>query len=235
MNSLLSRYFPWSQERSPSILWRGDASRRAVALTFDDGPHLRDTPRVLDVLAKHDVRGTFHLVGKYAELHGHLLKEIDQCGHQLALHCYRHVPFPLEKPSTLRAHLDLTRNLISQACGVSTETIKDLRPPYGAFSRRNVAHLNQWGYRLVMWTCIPPHWMQPVDRSIRQVMESLAPGAVIVLHDGHGHGGRVTEILEAIIPRIKSLGYEFVRVEEMWEQREQAAAAREVDPKSRLP
>lgn len=86
-----------------------------------------------------------------------------------------------------------------------------------------------------MWTCIPPHWMQPVDRSIRQVMESLAPGAVIVLHDGHGHGGRVTEILEAIIPRIKSLGYEFVRVEEMWEQREQAAAAREVDPKSRLP
>jgi peptidoglycan/xylan/chitin deacetylase (PgdA/CDA1 family) len=66
--------------------------------------------------------------------------------------------------------------------------------------------------------------MQPVDRSIHQVMESLVPGAVIVLHDGHGHGSRVTEILEAIIPRIKSLGYEFVRVEQMWAGREQAPA-----------
>jgi peptidoglycan/xylan/chitin deacetylase (PgdA/CDA1 family) len=66
--------------------------------------------------------------------------------------------------------------------------------------------------------------MQPLDRSIHQVMETLVPGAVIVLHDGHGHGSRVTEILEAIIPRIKSLGYEFVRVGEMWDQREQASA-----------
>lgn len=203
-----------------------------MALTFDDGPHLRDTPRVLDVLAKHNVAGTFHLVGQYAERHRRLIKEIDRCGHQPALHCYRHVPFPLEKASTLRAHLDLTRSIISQACGIPTETIKDVRPPYGAFSRRNLAQLSEWGYRLVMWTCIPRHWMQPVDWSIREVMRSLMPGAVIVLHDGHGHGRRVTEILEAVIPRIKSLGYEFVRVEEMWAQREQAAAAGEADPKS---
>lgn len=220
------------QDRSPSILWRGDASRRAIALTFDDGPHLRDTPRVLDVLAKHDVRGTFHLVGRYAEQYPQLLREIHQCGHQLALHCYRHVPFPLERTSTLRAQLDLTRSIISQAAGVSADTIKDVRPPYGAFSRRNLADLTEWEYRLVMWTCIPRHWMQPVDWSIRQIMDSLIPGAVIVLHDGHGHGRRVTEILEAVIPRIKSLGYEFVRVEEMWKQREQTAAAREAGSKS---
>jgi peptidoglycan/xylan/chitin deacetylase (PgdA/CDA1 family) len=232
MNSSLLRFDSRLQERYPSILWRGDASRRAVALTFDDGPHLRDTPRVLDVLAKHDVSGTFHLVGKYAELHHHLIREVHQRGHQLALHCYRHVPFPLEDLSRLRTHLDLTRDIISQACGVPTQTIKDLRPPYGAFNKRNLAHLTEWGYRLVMWTCIPPHWMQPVSWSIRQVTEALVPGAVIVLHDGHGHGRRVTEILEAIIPRIKSLGYEFVRVEEMWKQREQAAAGREADSKS---
>jgi peptidoglycan/xylan/chitin deacetylase (PgdA/CDA1 family) len=195
-----------------------------VALTFDDGPHLRDTPRVLDVLAKYDVCGTFHLVGRYADQHSNLLREIGQCGHQLALHCYRHIPFPLERTSTLRSHLDLTRNIISQAAGVSVETLKDLRPPYGAFSKRNLAHLTEWGYRLVMWTCLPRHWMQPLDRSIHQVMESLVPGAVIVLHDGHGHGRRVTEILEAIIPRIKSLGYDFVRVGDMWDQRDQASA-----------
>jgi peptidoglycan/xylan/chitin deacetylase (PgdA/CDA1 family) len=232
MNSSLLRFDSRMQERYPSILWRGDASRRAVALTFDDGPHLRDTPRVLDVLAKHDVSGTFHLVGKYAELHHNLIQEIYQRRHQLALHCYRHVPFPLEDLSRLRTHLDLTRSIISQACGVPAESIKDVRPPYGAFNTRNLASLTEWGYRLVMWTCIPRHWMQPVSWSIRQVTEALLPGAVIVLHDGHGHGKRVTEILEAIIPHIKSLGYEFVLVEEMWKQREQATAAREADSKS---
>ena len=209
------------QKRYPSILWRGDVSRRAVALTFDDGPHLRDTPRVLDVLAKHDVRGTFHLVGKYADKHRRLIEEVAQCGHQLALHGYRHVPFPLEDPSKLRANLEQTRNVISDACGIAPDSIKDLRPPYGAFNKRTLAHLTEWGYRLVMWTCIPAHWMQPVSWSIRQIMESIVPGAVIVLHDGHGHGTRVAEILQAILPPIQSLGYEFVRVEEMWVPREQ--------------
>jgi peptidoglycan/xylan/chitin deacetylase (PgdA/CDA1 family) len=224
MNSSLLRYYSSMQERYPSILWRGDASRRAVALTFDDGPHLRDTPRVLDVLAKHDVRGTFHLMGRYAEQHRHLIQEIGQCGHQLALNGYRHVPFPLEDPSRLRADLDRARTVIADASGVSPETIRDMRPPYGAFNRRTLVQLTEWSYRLVMWTSIPPHWMQPVSWSIRQVMGSIVPGAVIVLHDGHGHGTRVAEILEAIIPRIKSLGYTFVTVEEMQVQREQLPA-----------
>jgi hypothetical protein len=76
--------------------------------------------------------------------------------------------------------------------------------------------------------------MQPVGWSIRQIMESIVPGAVIVLHDGHGHGTRVAEILQAVIPRIQALGYEFVRVGEMWKQREQVTAAREADSNSRL-
>jgi peptidoglycan/xylan/chitin deacetylase (PgdA/CDA1 family) len=66
-----------------------------------------------------------------------------------------------------------------------------------------------------MWSCIPPHWMQPVGWSIRQVVDAAVPGAVIVLHDGHGHGRRVAEIVDAVVPRIRSLGFEFVTVEEM--------------------
>ena len=62
---------------------------------------------------------------------------------------------------------------------------------------------------------MPPHWMQPVGWSIRQVVDAAVPGAVIVLHDGYGHGRRVAEIVDAIVPRIRSLGYDFVTVEEM--------------------
>jgi peptidoglycan/xylan/chitin deacetylase (PgdA/CDA1 family) len=67
--------------------------------------------------------------------------------------------------------------------------------------------------------------MQPMRRSIRQVMDAAVPGSVIVLHDGHGHGTRVTEIVEEVLPRIKSLGLQFLTVEEMQDQRGKSAAS----------
>lgn len=225
ITSTLHGLYTAAQDRHPEILFYGDRSKRSIALTFDDGPHPRDTPRVLDVLEKHNVRATFHLVGKQTEQYPGLVQQIHRSGHQLALHCYRHLPFPLENLNALRMQLQGIRNMIADSCGITTETIRDLRPPYGAFNERTLAHLTEWGYRLVMWSCIPPHWMQPMSWSVRQIMDALMPGAVIVLHDGHGHGTRVAEIVDQIVPRIQSLGYEFVRVEEMQDQREQLAAS----------
>lgn len=218
------------QRRYPEILFQGDGSRREIALTFDDGPDPRDTARLLEVLERHQVRATFHLVGKSAERHPDLVRQIHQYGHQPALHCYRHLPFPLEKPDTLQKGLERTRLAIAETCGVSPESIRDLRPPYGAFTARTRYLLWGWGYRLVMWSCMPPHWMQPVGRSIRQVQGALQPGAVIVLHDGHGHGARVAEIVEAVIPRALSLGFEFVTVEEMQLARNQLPVRPEGEP-----
>jgi peptidoglycan/xylan/chitin deacetylase (PgdA/CDA1 family) len=176
---------------------------------------------VLDALGKHQVRATFHLVGKHAEHNPDLIQQIHGLGHQLALHCYRHMPFPMENPVNLRTQLDHTRHVLAEACGIPAGTIKDLRPPYGMFTKQTWTQCTAWGYRLVMWSCIPPHWMQPIDWSIHQVINAIVPGVVIVLHDGHGHGTRVAEIVNAIVPRIKALGYEFVTVEEMQNQRNQ--------------
>lgn len=219
-SSSIQRLYRTAQRRHPDILFHGDESRREIALTFDDGPHPRDTPRLLEVLGKYRVRGTFHLVGKSTERHPDLIPQIHRCGHQLALHCYRHIPFPLEAPAALRVGLERTRDAIADISGISPESIRDIRPPYGAFTSRTHSRLADWGYRLVMWSCMPPHWMQPVGWSIRQIMASIVPGAVIVLHDGHGHGSRVAEIVDSVVPRIRSMGFEFVTVEEMQNRRE---------------
>jgi peptidoglycan/xylan/chitin deacetylase (PgdA/CDA1 family) len=211
----LHRFYQMAQRRNPEVLFQGDGSSNRLALTFDDGPHPQDTPRLLEILERHRVRVTFHLVGKSVERHPGLVRQIHQCGHQLALHCYRHIPFPLEAPTTLHAGLVRSQNAIAHAAGFSPTLIRDLRPPYGLLTRQTLSRLMGWGFRLVMWSCIPPHWMQSVNRSIRQVMEGAVPGAVIVLHDGHGHGRRVAEIVDAVVPQIRSLGLEFVTVEEM--------------------
>jgi peptidoglycan/xylan/chitin deacetylase (PgdA/CDA1 family) len=204
------------QKRHPGVLfYNSDASRRVIALTFDDGPHPRDTPQVLDVLAKHDVRATFFLIGQDVEKYPHLVKQIYQCGHQLALHCYRHVPFPMQSASTLKGQLKRSRTAIANACGISPETIHDVRPPYGLFTARTLAYLNEWGYRLIMWSCIPQHWMQPIAWSIWQVIDETIPGGIIVLHDGHGHGRKVATILDTIVPGLKDKGYSFITVSNM--------------------
>jgi peptidoglycan/xylan/chitin deacetylase (PgdA/CDA1 family) len=213
--TIKSILYAWLQKQHPHALYYGDGSRREIALTFDDGPHPRDTPRVLDVLAKHKVQATFFLVGQSVERYPHLVKEIYQNGHQLALHCYRHLPFLLENPSILRKQLDHTRQAISDICGVSPETTCNVRPPYGFFTSRTLSMLNDWGYRLVIWNSIPPHWIQPIQWTIKQILDEAAPGSVIVLHDGKGHGAKVAQILDAIIPRLKSLHFAFIKVEDM--------------------
>jgi peptidoglycan/xylan/chitin deacetylase (PgdA/CDA1 family) len=201
----------------PSILLRGDGSRREIALTFDDGPHPRDTPRVLDVLVKHNIHATFFLIGRSAEQYPHLVRQIHQSGHQLALHCYHHLPFPMENASTLKGQLDQSRNAIACACGISPETIRHIRPPYGFFNKKTLSLLNDWGYRLVLWDTMPLHFLQPVAWTIKQMVEWTVPGSIIVLHDGKGHGSKVAHILNIVLPQLKAKGFEFVTIEQMRE------------------
>jgi len=219
LHRVLLRTYAWMQTRHPDVLWQGDSSRCEIALTFDDGPHPRDTPRVLEVLAKHKIQATFFLIGKDLERNPNLVKQVHDGGHQVGIHCYRHIPFPFEKPDLLRKHLDHTRELIANACGISPETIRDVRPPYGFFTAKTKTMLTEWGYRLVMWNCIPPHFLQPLSWTVRQVLDSSVPGSVIVLHDGHGHGSKAAQIVELIAPPIKAEGFDFVTIKQMQDRK----------------
>lgn len=214
-SSLPHRFRHAMQKRYPGVLFHGNISRREIALTFDDGPHPHDTPQVLDVLAKHEVHATFFLIGQDIELYPNLVNQIHHSGHQLALHCYRHLPFPLLNASTLKGQLTRTRNAIASACGISPESIRDVRPPYGFFTRKTISLLNEWGYRLTLWDNMPLHFLQPASWTIKQVLKLTAPGSVIVLHDGHGHGKKVAHVVNVIVPQLKAKGFEFVTIEQM--------------------
>jgi peptidoglycan/xylan/chitin deacetylase (PgdA/CDA1 family) len=90
-----------------------------------------------------------------------LVQQIHQSGHQIGMHCYRHIPFPLEKPEILKHQLDQTQKLIASICDASPENFRAVRPPYGNFTPKTLSLLVEWCFQPVMWNCIPPHWMQP--------------------------------------------------------------------------
>ena len=207
------------QRRQPGVLWYGSGSRREIALTFDDGPHPRDTPGVLDMLAKHNICGTFFLIGSDAERNGALVRQIHERGHEIGIHCYRHLAFPFENVQVLRSQLDGMRKFLASACGMSASELRDVRPPYGLFNTRTLSLFHEMEFRPVMWNCIPPHFLQPLEWSIQQVMEAAIPGSIFVLHDGHGHGRKTAQILDAVVPRLKAQGYEFVTISHMQDRK----------------
>ena len=213
--SLLQNFYRYIQKRHPRILMHGDGSIREIALTFDDGPHPRDTPQVLEVLAKHNLHATFFLIGQSAERYPNLVYQIHEAGHQLAIHCYRHIPFPIESASTLKGCLIQTRNAIARACGISPESIRHVRPPYGFFTTKTLSLLSGAGYRLVLWDNMPLHFIQPNQRTIDQILDRTRPGSIIVLHDGKGHGRKVASIVDMIIPMLRNNGFEFVTINEI--------------------
>jgi peptidoglycan/xylan/chitin deacetylase (PgdA/CDA1 family) len=215
ISACLSRFNRATQKRYPAVLFHGDTSRREIALTLDDGPHPRDTPQVLDALTRHDVRGTFFLVGQDVEQYPLLVKQIHHAGHQLAIHCYRHVPFPLENASTLKRQLEQSRKAIARASDIPPETICHARQPYGLFTKKILSLMKEWGYQLVLWDNMPFHFIQPAAWTVNQIIERTVPGSILVLHDGKGHGSKVAQILNIVIPQLKAKGLEFVTIEQM--------------------
>jgi peptidoglycan/xylan/chitin deacetylase (PgdA/CDA1 family) len=206
------------ERRQPSALWRGDTSRRQIALTFDDGPSERDTPALLRVLAKYGIVATFFVLGeRLRTTAGSLLRDVHAAGHQVAIHGYRHRPFPFANETRLRRELDLTRDLIAEGCGIASCAVRDVRPPFGLYTSRVLGRLQAWQYRPVMWSVVPPHWVQSAEETVAELLRDVSPGALVVLHEGHLGGPPVAELVEATLPILIDRGLEFVSVEQMWQ------------------
>jgi peptidoglycan/xylan/chitin deacetylase (PgdA/CDA1 family) len=186
-----------------------------VALTFDDGPDPRDTPQLLEVLARQQVTATFFQLGQRAEQSPALVSAVAAAGHQLALHGYRHRPFPLEAPLALRAQLAYTQRLLVALSGQESAVIRDVRPPYGLCTPAGLRALAAWGYRPVMWSVAPFHWQQPPSATIAQATHLVRPGSVLVLHESLG-GPAVADLTDVILTWLKAAGFQFVSVDQMW-------------------
>jgi peptidoglycan-N-acetylglucosamine deacetylase len=190
---------------------QGDPAQRCVALTFDDGPDPRVTPALLDRLAQEKISATFFCIGKHVVAHPELAKRIVTEGHQIANHFFTHAWWtPLLFSSGLADEIQRTQRAIEHATGIVP---KFVRPPVGLTTAHYPAALRRVRLTVVGWNLRTFDTGRSADFVIRRIRGRIRPGSIIVLHDGKADPAKLFEILDDVIPFIRSRGLGFARVD----------------------
>lgn len=180
-------------------------------MTFDDGPHVSHTPRLLDMLQRWQIKATFYVIGRnVARLPG-IVRRIVNEGHEIANHTWSHPSLSKLGNDAVRMELRRTHDAIVNACGVSPLTY---RPPYGAIT----ASQKQWiarefGYPTIMWSVDPNDWK---DRNAGIVSSRIVAGArsgsIILAHDIHP---TTISAMPSSLPVLAGRGMRFLTVSQL--------------------
>lgn len=165
------------------VVWSVPTDERAVALTFDDGPHPRLTPRVLDVLAEHQARATFFLIGEAAERHPSLVRRLLDEGHEVGNHSWSHAPMAHVGADAAREEVLRGAAALARLTGEQARWFRSPRGMLNGPILRAAADVEQ---DVAMWSARAPK--ASPEPSTRQVTDhllgALDPGTIYCLHDG---------------------------------------------------
>ena len=198
----------WKKIPTPFIIEReGSRASHKVALTFDDGPDARWTPRILDTLASRGVHATFFIIGENALRNIPLTRRIMAEGNELGNHTFTHPNLAVTPPFLMTLELDATERLIE---AITDRRTALFRPPYFGDAEPTtddelgpVALANDLGYTTVGLHVDSDDWLEPgVEKIVRNVLDARSKGNVVLLHDS---GGDRSQTLAAIGPLIDSL------------------------------
>ncbi|AHM04944.1 polysaccharide deacetylase [Roseibacterium elongatum DSM 19469] len=198
-----------------------------VALTFDDGPHPRLTPQLLDILSAANVRATFYMIGRSVARHPQLAARVAAEGHEIGNHTWSHPNLTGRSDAGVLDQIDRTSIAIQEAVGRPPVT---MRPPYGNFhDRQRLMLFRERNLPTVLWSVDPQDWQRPGATVVTQrIVRSAHPGAVVLAHDIHGPTIRA---MPSTISDLAARGFRFVTVSELigwprWDQRRIRLAAR---------
>jgi len=212
------------QSMAPTGQWYGrtftglPAGTKQIALTYDDGPNDPHTMRLLEVLAKHNVRATFFMIGRYVQQRPDIAREVANAGHVVGNHTFTHPLLILKSAGETSQELRDCRSAIQDTVGEHSNLF---RPPFGGRRPATLRVARELGLEPVMWNVTGYDWNIPPAAIIEQkVAKQMRGGDVILLHDG-GHkqmgADRSQTVLatDQMITRYKSEEYNFVTIPEM--------------------
>lgn len=186
-------------------LFYNDRFDKQVALTFDDGPHPVNTPKVLDILKEYGVKGTFFVTGANAERYPDLIKRIVKEGHTLGNHSYAHPDLAKLSEADVINELARTQRAVDKALGKHYE-LAQVRPPYGSMDAEVKSAITKGDDTAVLWNVDSNDWRYRDDDA--KILDNVFSGAnsvyvrggVILFHDIHPQTVRV---LDDVIARLQ--------------------------------
>ncbi|MBZ0238689.1 MAG: polysaccharide deacetylase family protein [Deltaproteobacteria bacterium] len=191
------------------IVWRGPASVKRVALTFDDGPDER-TPRYLELLERYGVAATFFVMGDLTEARRDAINEYLRRGHQVGSHGHDHQRFTSLSVRALRDQLARAE----AAIGPVPQGRLWVRPPYGAMGPREAAMMLARGHVIGMWSLDSKDYEEAPPEAIaeRCAPGVVQPGDVLLFHEGNDW---TLAALPLVIERLLGDGFELVTMADL--------------------
>lgn len=199
----------------------GNKGSRQLALTFDDGPNDPWTPRLLEVLARHQVRATFFLIGRYVAQRPDIAQQVAAAGHVIGNHTWDHPNLIFSSPGEVESQLKRCAQVLEQAVGAHSNLF---RPPFGGRTPQALRAVRRCGLVPVLWSVSGRDWEAKSAAYIEsKILRRVEGGDVILLHDGGHrqlgtHRGFTVSAVDHLIARCRDQGFQFVTVPEMMQE-----------------
>ncbi len=182
-----------------------------IAMTFDDGPHATNTPKLLEMAAERHIKLTFFVLGECVEQNPDVLRQEVAAGHEIGNHSWSHPNLAKLSDANVRSQLQRTEEIIVKTAGIKP---KLMRPPYGELTKRQRILVNHdFGYNVILWDVDPLDWKRPGSDVVAQrIIAGARPGSIILSHDIHPPTiAAMPQVFDALLAK----GFKFVTVSEL--------------------
>ena len=185
----------------PALTWKLPGDRKVIYLTFDDGPTPGVTSGVLSALEKGNARATFFCIGRNAERHPSILKEIIDKGHAVGNHTYSHLKGWHAPNHEYYDDISLAGQFVPSGL---------YRPAYGMITPRQARYLGKQ-YRIVLWDVMSYDFHPGTSREkcLENVLRYARPGSIVVFHDSLKASEKVLYALPRVLEHFGEQGYTF--------------------------
>lgn len=200
--------------------------KMVLAMTFDDGPHPVNTPKLLDILKQRNIKGTFFLVGKNIKEYPNIVRRIIEEGHEIGNHTWTHASLTSRSDAQIRSELKMSEDALLSVANYRAHL---MRPPYGAVN----AHIKElanaeFGYTTILWSVDPQDWRRPgVSVVTSRLVNGAHKGAILLTHDIHAP---TITAMPGTLDQLLAKGYQFVTVSQLLNIGKESAPAAAPSP-----